>query len=911
MLSANSPGYGTFFFSPGSDDDSSLIAVGTSDCGTVQNPPPPATVTVTGSFVALDYASGPFQNGQAWDIDIGLKRQTNPFPTAISGTLSIAGGGTLGAASNAYIIVEPPCENNYSASVCSPGINLNLFPAALAVGTPIPNNCPSCTSVTASGTQVGQAGFIPATFSVTAGELPPGVTLGTVHEPGGQDASGGYDYALLSGAPSAAGKFSFAIQAVDSGGRTVERSSTLVVTPGPISASPTALSFAFVQSNIGPSSQSLTVTNGTAQAIQVSATTSGQSWLSVSPANLDALPFASSTASVTVNPSSLTPGTYAGAVTLAGAGQQFVVSIYVTVSSAQVAIALSQTALRFQAAFGGGVPSSQTITVLNQGTGPLNWSATASTLVGSWLSVTPASGAAGDSATVSVNPAGLAAGDYYGLVQFTAAGAANSPQTAVVVLNVLAATSSVPVVEPAGLIFRGTQGGSNPADQTVTVSNPSNQPVMVTPSVPAQQGGLFSVTPSSSATIASAQSTEFTISANLAGLMAGVYTGMVDFEFADGSVQQVAISLIVTPAAGASGAAVGIRAAATACTPTMLLPVSTALGQSFTEVAAWPTPLIVQVVDDCGSPMGPGNVIASFSTGDPPLSLVSLGAGVWSGTWEPRYAANNASVVITVQAQSSQPPLTGTLAITGTLEPNQDAPAISAGGVVSAASLAASAPLAPGAYVSIFGTNLATSKNQASSLPLRSELGSTQAIIAGEPMPLLYTGTGQVNAIIPYTVAVNSPQQLIVLQNNAYSLPETVTLAPAQPAVFTQDQSGMGIGVIVVVKPDGTQFEIGPSHPASAGDALVIYCTGLGPVTPSVTAGAAGPSSPLSKTSNPVTVTIGSQPGQVLYAGLSPGFAGLYQVNVVIPAGISPAPDVPVILTEAGLASPPVTIPIQ
>jgi uncharacterized protein (TIGR03437 family) len=908
-LTANSPGDGTFFFLPGSQDDSSLIAVGTPDCGTPQSPPPPATVTVTGSWVALDYATGPFPNGQAWDISIGLKRQANPFPTPLTGTLSIAGGGTLGALSNAYIIVEPPCESNYSASVCSPSISFNPLPAALEVGTPIPNR----SSVTASGAEVGQAGFIPATFSVLGGQLPPGVMLETVHQPGGHDASGGYDYALLSGTPSAAGKFTFTLQAVDSGGRTVEKSFTQVITAGPIAASPSSLLFSFVQSNSTLNFQSLTVTNGTAQAVAVSSTTSGQSWLSVSPANLDVPAFSSSAVTVSVNPSGLAPGTYAGAVTLAGASQQFVVSVYVTVSSAQLAIAISQTALRFKAALGGGSPASQSITVLNQGSGPLNWSAEASTLVGSWLSVTPGSGAAGDAATVSVNPSGLAAGDYYGLVQFTASGAANSPQTAVVVLNVLAANNSAPVVEPAGLIFTSAQDGSNPAAQTVTVSNPSSQSVMVTPSAPAQQNGLFSVTPSSSVTIASDQSSQFTISANLSGLAAGVYSGLVDFQFGDGSVQQVAISLIVTPATGASAVQAGIHAATTepVCTPTMLLPVSTALGQSFTEVAAWPTPLIIQVVDDCGSPMGPGTVVASFSTGDPPLSLVSLGAGMWSGTWEPRYTANVASVVITVQAQSSQPALTGTLAITGTLEPNQNAPVISAGGVVSAASLAANAPLAPGAFVSIFGANFAASDNQASSLPLQSQLGGSEAIIAGESMPLLFTNAGQVNAIIPYTVAVNSPQQVIVQQNMAYSLPETVTLAPAQPGVFTQNQSGMGIGVIVVVKPDGTQFEIGSSHPATAGDGLVIYCTGLGPVTPSIAAGSAAPTSPLSKSSSPVTVTIGDQPAQVLYAGLSPGFAGLYQVNVVIPAGISAASDVPVILTEGGLASPPVTIPIQ
>jgi uncharacterized protein (TIGR03437 family) len=498
-------------------------------------------------------------------------------------------------------------------------------------------------------------------------------------------------------------------------------------------------------------------------------------------------------------------------------------------------------------------------------------------------------------------------------VNFTATGAANSPQTAVVVLNVLAATSTVTDVDPTGLIFVGQQGGANPAAQSVTVSNPSNQPITVTPTPLGQQSGLFSASPAGAVTVGSVQAAQFMVSPDLTGLTAGLYRGVVELSFNDGSVQQVALALIVTPPAPGFSASAGSRAAAVAsgCTPTQLIPVSTGLGQSFTEVAGWPTPLVVQVVDDCGSPMGPGTVVASFSDGDPPMSLVSLGRGTWSGTWEPRYAASSASVVITIQARSLQPVLTGTVQISGTLNPNQSAPSISPGGVVSGASFAANTPLAPGAFVSIFGSNFAAGPNSAKSLPLAPTLGGTQVLIAGEQLPLLFSGSGQINAIVPYGVAPNTTRQLIVEQNLAYSLPEPVTLASAQPGVFTQDQSGAGIGVIVVVQPDGTQFEADSSHPATAGDALMIYCAGLGAVNPPVATGSAAPTLPLANTSNAVTVTIGGQPAKVLFAGLAPGFASLYQVDVLVPPGIAAAPNVPVIVMAGGLAGPPVTVPIQ
>ena len=68
---------------------------------------------------------------------------------------------------------------------------------------------------------------------------------------------------------------------------------------------------------------------------------------------------------------------------------------------------------------------------------------------------------------------------------------------------------------------------------------------------------------------------------------------------------------------------------------------------------------------------------------------------------------------------------------------------------------------------------------------------------------------------------------------------------------------------------------------------------------------------PLSTTVNPVTVTIGGQPATVAFSGLTPGFAGLYQINAVVPPGITPSDAVPVVLTIAGQTSPPVTIAVH
>ncbi len=695
------------------------------------------------------------------------------------------------------------------------------------------------------------------------------------------------------------------VKVTGSGSITTENTPT-----GTFSVSPAALTFTFLAGS-RPSSQRIALNNASTGPAAFSASAGAESWLSVTPATGTAPPLQITSLNVTVNPAGLTPGTYVGTVTISDSNaKQFPVSITVTVNAAPSALALSQTSLRFRAA-AGAKPPSQSIVVLNQGTGVLHWSASASTLSGSWLSVSPASGTGGTSATIAVDPANLATGPYYGLVQFASDGASNSPQNVVVVLNVFAANIIVTTLTPTGLIFVAPQGGSAAA-QTVTVSNASNQAAIAVATAASQRSGLFTTNPSN-ATVSAAQPVDFVVTPDTTGLTPGVYTGILQFVFINGGTQDVTILVIVTPVGSlpAPLGSVSNTATSSRCSPTKLLPVSMALSQDFSGVAAWPTPLQIEVVDDCGSPMGPGDVVASFSTGDPSLELTSLGSGNWSATWLPRFTAANVPVVITVTAQSSEPALTGMLQLNGTLLSNKITPAIFNAGVVSTASYAPNAPLAPGAFASIFGKHLATATTLAGSLPLTTQLSDAQVSIGGRLMPVQYASDGQINVLIPYDLAPNSTQQIIVLQGQAYSSPEQVTIAPAQPAVFSQDQSGKGAGAITVVKANGVQFSADASHPASAGDSLVIYCAGLGPVTPSVPTGSSAPGSPPAKTSSPVTVTIGGKRAPVAFAGLTPTYAGLYQVNVTVPSGITPGPSVPVILTVAGLSSPPVTVAIQ
>jgi len=288
------------------------------------------------------------------------------------------------------------------------------------------------------------------------------------------------------------------------------------------------------------------------------------------------------------------------------------------------------------------------------------------------------------------------------------------------------------------------------------------------------------------------------------------------------------------------------------------------------------------------------------------VPLTPLGGGQWSGTWMPHIPGASA---VGLLATGYSPALYGSSGVLGSLAANPSAPLLSAGGVVSAASLTAG-PQAAGGLISLFGSNYAATLTLASAVPYPTTLAGTRVLLGAAPIPLQASSPNQINAVLPFQTPTAVTQQLIVQQNNAYALPETVVVASAQPAVFTLDQSGQGAGVIVVVKADGTQFVNSPSQPAHAGDAVVIYCTGLGAVNPALVAGSPTPFSPLSNTVNLVTATIAAQPAKVFFAGLTPGFVGLYQVNATVPAGIAPGP-APLVLTAEGTASPPVTLIIQ
>lgn len=206
-------------------------------------------------------------------------------------------------------------------------------------------------------------------------------------------------------------------------------------------------------------------------------------------------------------------------------------------------------------------------------------------------------------------------------------------------------------------------------------------------------------------------------------------------------------------------------------------------------------------------------------------------------------------------------------------------------GVLNAASFAPpGAPVSPGGLVTLFGSGLAGQSTVAEAFPFPKTLGGVRVTVNGIAAPVYAVSSVQISAIVPY--AAEGPAATFVVETNGTaSNAVQVPLAATAPGVFSLDQNGLGDGAVL-----HADFSVVNSvNPAHAGETVLIYLTGLGAVTPPVADGDAAPATPpLAVADALVAVTVGGLPCNVLYKGLAPTLAGLYQLNVTLPANLPP-----------------------
>ena len=211
-------------------------------------------------------------------------------------------------------------------------------------------------------------------------------------------------------------------------------------------------------------------------------------------------------------------------------------------------------------------------------------------------------------------------------------------------------------------------------------------------------------------------------------------------------------------------------------------------------------------------------------------------------------------------------------------------------GVVNAASYAPR--VSPGSLASIFGLNLGVAETTANA-PLPRSLAGVSVTVNGRAAPILAVTGKQVNFQVPWETELGTAN--VVVTANGLSSTFTVPVLAAAPGIFF-DTSGRAVV-------QNSDYSLNSAaNAAKAGGAIIAYLTGCGAVSAPVADGAATAYSPFAEAMSETSATIGGVPAIVEFTGLTPGFVGLVQMNIIVPQGLA-AGDYPLAVTIHGQTS--------
>ena len=736
-------------------------------------------------------------------------------------------------------------------------------PGSIAISTSPdlpPGNVGSSYGVTLSAT-----GGTPPYVWALSGSLPPGLTLNGT--PG-----------TISGTPTAPGTFGFSLTVTDQAGAHQSQNFSILINPASASGF-TITNASFPPGAVGQAYQQLLTSSGGC-ATPFSPSPAFRVSGGALPTGLNIVTNPDLSRSITGTP--VANGTFNFTLTASDAcGSSASASFAITISGGSAGapqMVVSPSSISFTVQAGAAnIPADQTINISSSTSTALNFTATAAAAgVGNWLAIkSTASGSTPGNITVGlVNFASLPPGPYTGSVTITSP-ASNSPVVVPVNLTVL----TVPTLTVNPSSFTVLQGGSTGVTMTrqIIVVN-SSPPVNYTTATTTQTGGPWlSVDPMT------AQGTTpglVTAIINGTGLAAGTYTGTISITPVGGNPQTVMVTLDVAAAAI-------IVAAPSPISFTYQqngsLPASQILSLGSTGA---PLNLTVGVSTQSG---GEWLLVDSTNVTTPGMISVSINpAGLSPASYQGtlNISASDASVA--------------SLTVPVTLTVTKPAPEI--GGITNAASFAPG-PIAPGEFITIFGTSVGpTTPVNLTLTPsgtVNTILGGTQVFFDNIAAPMIYSSATQVSVIVPYEVARKVSTTMKVEYLGIATVSQTVRVIDSSPGIFVANASGQGAILNQDTSPNSSK------NPAAAGSVISIFATGEGQTDPLGMDGVLNANAlPLPKPELKVSVEINGEPAEVTYAGGAPGqVAGMLQVNARIPADVPAGATVPITITVGAATS--------
>lgn len=245
--------------------------------------------------------------------------------------------------------------------------------------------------------------------------------------------------------------------------------------------------------------------------------------------------------------------------------------------------------------------------------------------------------------------------------------------------------------------------------------------------------------------------------------------------------------------------------------------------------------------------------------------------------------------------------------------PSLDAPYYTAASIANSAASVAGL-YAPNTFVTIYGANLAFVTVAISADDIRGGMLPTSLIGTGVTVlinnlgaAIYYVSPGQINVLIPAGICLAACPATLQLEVDGQAGPAVnIMLGATAPAMFQTDAA-------TVLATHADYSLITAAAPAQPGEEIVLYASGLGPtIPPAIANQLPETAAPLAAGMNFQVMLNGSpvDPRDIAYAGAAPGFAGLFQINLILPADTPPNPEIR-IGTSALMSPPSRFLPVQ